>query len=110
MFETGILGREIIAALGKESSKWKTVYALSRSQKQQCPSNVKHSHIDLTGDTKQMAEELKGIEAEIVFFSAYLQKDSEEENWEVNGTAVCVESMMLSLTSVSLRGDARQLS
>ena len=34
-----------------------------------------------------MAEDLTGIEAEVVFFSAYLQKASEEENWEVNGIA-----------------------
>ena len=32
-----------------------------------------------------MAEQLNGIEAEYVFFAAYLQKDTEQENWDVNG-------------------------
>ncbi len=33
-----------------------------------------------------MAKQLHGIEAEYVFFAAYLQKDSEQANWDVNGT------------------------
>jgi len=32
-----------------------------------------------------MAQELHGVEGEYVFFSAYLQKDTEQENWDVNG-------------------------
>ncbi|KAL9103957.1 MAG: hypothetical protein Q9163_001063 [Psora crenata] len=81
----GILGREIVRALGKDSGQWQTVHALSRSQKEEYPSNVKHSHIDLTRDAQGMAKQLQGVEAEYVFFAAYLQKDSDAENWDING-------------------------
>ena len=88
LLSLGILGREIVHALGEDSSKWTTVHALSRSQKEKYPSNVKHDTIDLTGDSKQMAEQLKGVEGEVLFFAAYLQKDSEQENWDVNGRTI----------------------
>ncbi|GKT43032.1 uncharacterized protein ColSpa_03213 [Colletotrichum spaethianum] len=81
---TGILGREIVRQLGQSPKQWKTVYAMSRSKKDKCPPNVKHSFIDLTGTANEMAQSLDGIEAEYVFFAAYLQKDSEKENWDVN--------------------------
>ena len=61
------------------------MYALSRSQKEKYPSHVKHDTIDLTGDAKAMAEQLQGVEGEYLFFAAYLQKDSEQEMWDVNG-------------------------
>ena len=32
-----------------------------------------------------MAEQLQGIQAEYIFWVAYLQKDTEQENWDVNG-------------------------
>lgn len=32
-----------------------------------------------------MAKDLKGVEGEYVFFAAYMQQDSEEGNWRVNG-------------------------
>lgn len=82
---TGILGREIVRALGKDRKQWQTVHALSRSQKEEYPSNVKHDFIDLTADAKDMAKQLQGVEAEYVFFAAYLQKANEQENWDVNG-------------------------
>ncbi|KAI9756105.1 MAG: hypothetical protein M4579_003992 [Chaenotheca gracillima] len=82
---TGILGREIVSALSKDS-RWKTVHALSRSQKEKYASKVKHDTIDLTGDAKQMAKQLEGVEAEYVFFTAYLAKDDEGEACKVNGT------------------------
>ena len=41
--------------------------------------------MDLTQDAESMAKQLSGIEAEYVFFAAYLQKNSEQENWDVNG-------------------------
>jgi hypothetical protein len=46
---------------------------------------VKHTHIDLTGKAVEIAKELQGIHAEYLFFAAYLQKDTEQENWDVNG-------------------------
>jgi len=82
---TGILGREIVFGLAKDSSTWSTVHALSRSQKEEYPSNVKHDHIDLTSSAQNMAKDLKGVEAEYVFFAAYLAKDDEGEAADVNG-------------------------
>ena len=60
----GILGREIIHALGKDPTYWQSVHALSRSQKENYPSNVKHDALDLTQDAKEMAKQLEGVEAE----------------------------------------------
>ncbi|KAI4142537.1 MAG: hypothetical protein L6R39_004898, partial [Caloplaca ligustica] len=82
---TGILGREIVTALGNDPATWQVVHALSRSQKEKYPPSVRHDTIDLTGDAEEMAKQLQGVEAEYVFFAAYLQKDSEQENWDVNG-------------------------
>ncbi|EKG10612.1 NAD-dependent epimerase/dehydratase [Macrophomina phaseolina MS6] len=82
---TGILGREIVAELGNNPQQWPTVHALSRSKKDSYPSNVLHNHIDLTGSADEMAKQLKNVEGEYVFFAAYLQKDSEEDNTRVNG-------------------------
>ncbi|PGH28250.1 hypothetical protein AJ80_00141 [Polytolypa hystricis UAMH7299] len=82
---TGILGREIVFELAKNPSQWSTIHALSRSKKADYPANVKHGRIDLTGDVNKMAKDLEGMEAEYVFFAAYLQQDTEQENWDVNG-------------------------
>ncbi|KAL8718194.1 MAG: hypothetical protein Q9225_004639 [Loekoesia sp. 1 TL-2023] len=82
---TGILGREIVAALGKDPRTWHTVHALSRSQKEEYPPSVKHDTLDLTEDAQEMAKQLQGVEAEYLFFAAYLQKDTEQENWDING-------------------------
>ncbi|KAF9633306.1 NAD-dependent epimerase/dehydratase [Lasiodiplodia theobromae] len=84
---TGILGREIVRELGKSPQQWPTVYALSRSKKDECPSNVKHSHIDLGSSASDMARELKeqNVSGEYIFFAAYLQKESQEEQTRVNG-------------------------
>ncbi|KAH8907641.1 NAD(P)-binding domain protein [Coniochaeta sp. PMI_546] len=85
---TGILGREIVKQLAKNAQKWKTIHALSRSQKDDYPPNVVHNHIDLTSSAENMAKDFKDVRGEYVFFAAYLQKDSEQENWEVNGTMI----------------------
>ncbi|KAL2147108.1 hypothetical protein VTI28DRAFT_538 [Corynascus sepedonium] len=82
---TGILGREIVNQLAKSPDKWKTIYALSRSKKDEYPPNVVHKHIDLLGSVDQMAKDLQGVEAEYIFFTAYMQRDTEQENWQVNG-------------------------
>lgn len=89
-FNAGILGREIVKQLGRDPNKWTKVYALSRSKKDEYPSSVQHRHIDLTGDAKAMAKELEGVEADYVFFAAYLQQDSEQGNWDVNGESLSV--------------------
>ncbi|KAE9968450.1 hypothetical protein EG328_007552 [Venturia inaequalis] len=82
---TGILGREIVAELGRHADQWPTVHALSRSKKDTYPENVVHNHIDLTSTAEEMAEDLKTVHGEYLFFAAYLQKDTEQENWDVNG-------------------------
>ncbi|KAF4964194.1 hypothetical protein FSARC_7828 [Fusarium sarcochroum] len=82
---TGILGREIVHQLGQDTKKWNKVYALSRSQKEEFPSNVEHRHIDLTGSAEDLAKDLQGIKAEYVFFGAYLEQSDDQKSWDVNG-------------------------
>jgi nucleoside-diphosphate-sugar epimerase len=82
---TGILGREIVLELSRYAQQWPTVHALSRSKKEDYPENVIHNHIDLTSSAEVMANDLKNVRGEYVFFAAYLQKDSEQENWDING-------------------------
>ena len=61
------------------------MHALSRSQKEDYPSNVKHAHLDLTRGPEGIAEDLKGIEGEYLFFAAYIHKVDLQESWDVNG-------------------------
>ncbi|KAK5011620.1 hypothetical protein LTR39_004484 [Cryomyces antarcticus] len=82
---TGILGREIVSELGRSPQQWPTVHALSRSKKDEYPQNVVHNHIDLTSSAKEMAEQLKNVEGEYIFFAAYLAQDDEKEAADVNG-------------------------
>ncbi|KAF2196563.1 NAD dependent epimerase/dehydratase family protein [Delitschia confertaspora ATCC 74209] len=82
---TGILGREIVFELGRHPQQWPTVHALSRSRKEDYPSNVVHSHIDLTSSADDMANDLQNVRGEYIFFAAYLQQDTEQGNWDVNG-------------------------
>ncbi|KAK4234203.1 hypothetical protein C8A03DRAFT_18850 [Achaetomium macrosporum] len=96
---TGILGREIVKQLSQSPEKWKRIYALSRSKKDEHPSNVVHSHIDLLSSADQMAKDLQGVEAEYIFFAAYLQKDTEEDNWKANGDMLDNFLHALELTS-----------
>lgn len=77
------------------------MHALSRSQKEKYPSNVKHDFIDLTGDAKEMARQLKDVEAEYLFFAAYLQKGSEQENADVNGAMLSNFLDALQITGAS---------
>ncbi|KAK3899412.1 Iridoid synthase [Staphylotrichum tortipilum] len=67
----GILGREIVKQLVQSPAKWTTIYALSRRK---------------TDDSaEQMGRDLAGVEAEYIFFAAYLQKKTDQENWDING-------------------------
>ncbi|KAK4463678.1 hypothetical protein QBC42DRAFT_198740 [Cladorrhinum samala] len=104
---TGILGREIVKQLGQDPKKWQTVHALSRSKKDEYPSNVVHNHIDLTSSAQDMAKDLKDVRAEYVFFAAYLQKDSEQENWEVNGSMI--ENFLAALEITGAVKDLRRV-
>nr|CEG04783.1 unnamed protein product [Fusarium clavum] len=82
---TGILGREIVRQLGLHPQKWNKIYSFSRSQKEEFPSTVEHRHIDLTGSADDVAKSLEGVNADYLFFAAYLQKPEEQQAWDVNG-------------------------
>jgi hypothetical protein len=71
--------------LAKNPSRWTKIHAISRSKKDDYPENVVHRSVDFTTDANSMAKSLNGVEADYVFFAAYLQQDSEKENWDVNG-------------------------
>jgi hypothetical protein len=71
--------------LEKNPSRWTKIHALSRSKKDDCPHNVVHKSVDFTTDANVMAKAMSGVEADYVFFAAYLQQNSEKENWDVNG-------------------------
>ncbi|KAM0081724.1 hypothetical protein ACKRZS_006112 [Fusarium odoratissimum] len=85
---TGILGQEIVKELCSRPEEWSTIYTVSRSKKDDFGPRVKHTHLDLTATADSMFDDLKDVEAEYVFFAAYLQKDTDEENTRVNGTVV----------------------
>lgn len=76
-------------------NNWSQIYAMSRSKKGEYPENVSHKHLDLTGTAEGIAKDLKGVEAEYVFFAAYLAKDKEEEATQVNGMS-CLSSRICS--------------
>lgn len=82
---TGMLGREIVHELSKDPQQWPTIHALSRSKKEEFAETVVHNHIDLLSSADDMAKDLKGVEGNVVFFAGYMQKDTEQENWDVNG-------------------------
>ena len=81
----GILGREIVHRLGNNPKQWPSVFAISRSKKEEFPDSVHHTFADLLGSADSIAKQLQGIEADYVFFAAYVQKDTEQENCDVNG-------------------------
>lgn len=82
---TGILGREIVHELSKHRQQWPTIHALSRSKKEDFAETVIHHHIDLLSSPDEMAQDLKTVQGNVVFFAGYIQKDTEQENWDVNG-------------------------
>lgn len=103
-FVIGILGREIVSELGKDPKAWPNVYALSRSKKEDYPFNIKHTHLDLQGDPKQMAKELEHVDAEYVFFTAYLAQDDEDDATKVNG-----DMLQNFITALKLTGAAKKI-
>jgi hypothetical protein len=74
-----------VKELSRDSEHWQKIYALSRSKKDEYPDNVEHSHLDLTGSAEDMAKEIEKIDADYVFFAAYLEKGDLEELDRVNG-------------------------
>lgn len=58
---------------------------MSRSKKGSLPGNATQAHLDLNTGADQMAKQLAGVEAEYVFFAAYLDAGDADENTRVNG-------------------------
>jgi nucleoside-diphosphate-sugar epimerase len=81
----GILGSEIVSELSQHRQQWPTIHALSRSKKEDYADNVIHNHIDLQSSPDEMANDLKNVRGEYIFFAAYLAQDKEDDAWEVNG-------------------------
>jgi NAD dependent epimerase/dehydratase family enzyme len=83
---TGIIGREIVAALGRDS-KWTKIHALSRNQKDKYPPSVQHDTVNLMSSAQEIASQLKDqkVNGEYLFFAAYMAKDNEKEASDVNG-------------------------
>ncbi|KAJ2990136.1 hypothetical protein NUW58_g3104 [Xylaria curta] len=84
---TGILGREIVKELCSRPDEWTAVYTMSRSKKEDFGPQVRHIHLDLNAKPEDMAKDMANLQVDYVFFAAYLQMNSEEENTRVNGTS-----------------------
>jgi uncharacterized protein YbjT (DUF2867 family) len=85
---TGILGRSILEALVK-SPAWTRIHAFSRPQKPLVESDkVKHDLIDLTASREKIAEALESqfVNAEYLFYAAYLLNRDEAEATKINGS------------------------
>ncbi|KFA50874.1 hypothetical protein S40293_02453 [Stachybotrys chartarum IBT 40293] len=82
---TGVLGREIVNQMGRDPQQWKNIYALSRSKKGEVAPNVQQLHINLNANADIITQQLRGIEAEYIFFAVYLAQNTEKANWRVNG-------------------------
>lgn len=80
-----MLGREIVKELCSHPGQWSSIYTTSRSKTEDFGPRAKHVHLDLTAPAEEMAAELKGVEPEYVFFTAYLQQDNEVDATRVNG-------------------------
>ncbi|KAK2054863.1 NAD dependent epimerase/dehydratase family protein [Colletotrichum caudatum] len=104
---TGILGREIVDRLAQNPEQWKTVYAMSRSKSEVYPPNVTHGLVDLTRSADEIAMDLAGVEAEYVFFAAYLQRDSERENSDANGDML--RNFLLALEKTGAAGKVKRI-
>jgi nucleoside-diphosphate-sugar epimerase len=63
-----------------------------------------HSTLDLQSSAKDMAKQLSGVEAEYIFFCAYLAKDDEGEAAKVNGAM-----LQTFLDALSLNGAEKKL-
>src|SRR2546423_13657721 len=95
---TGITGHAIVEALAEDPSTWTKVYTLSRSQKGRNHEAIVHSTLDLQSSAKDMSEQLAGVEADYVFFCAYLAQADEGDAAKVNGAMLQNFLDALSLT------------
>jgi len=101
---TGITGSAIVEHLCKDS-QYKQVYTLSRSQPPYIESEkIKHARFDLQSDAQTMAKDLSHVSGSVIFFCAYLARDSEEEAAKVNGAM-----LQNFLDALSITGELKQV-
>lgn len=95
---TGITGSAIVEHLCKDSH-YKQVFTLSRSQPSSLQNDkIKHAHMDLQSSAQDMAKDLSHVTGSIIFFCAYLARDSEDEAAKVNGAMLQNFLAALSIT------------
>jgi nucleoside-diphosphate-sugar epimerase len=82
---TGMTGYAIVKALAADPSTWTKIFTLSRSQQGQDYKNIVHATLDLQNSAGDMAKQLSGVEADYLFFCAYLARPDEGEAAKVNG-------------------------
>ncbi|CAK38065.1 hypothetical protein CBS63078_6694 [Aspergillus niger] len=80
---TGITGSAIVHHLCKDSS-YDKILSLSRKNPGYDSPKIQHATLDLQSSVEEMAKELQSIEAEYVFFCAYLARDDPAEATRVN--------------------------
>ncbi|KAF8574919.1 hypothetical protein K439DRAFT_1641825 [Ramaria rubella] len=88
---SGITGGALVEYLSHNPSTWSTIHAISRSQKQCYPKNVKHHSIDLVNTSPdEIARTLQneGILADYVFFAAYKEDPDEQKMCDLNGRMI----------------------
>ncbi|KAI4723199.1 NAD dependent epimerase/dehydratase family protein [Aureobasidium sp. EXF-10727] len=95
---TGITGSAIVNQLSKDDS-WITIHTLSRSQPGIKDSCIKHASLDLQSSAEEMAESLKDVSADCVFFCAYLADNDPSKAVEINGRLLSRFLEALKLTS-----------
>lgn len=98
-----MIGHAVVKALAADPSTWTKVYTLSRSKKGQDHKNIVHANLDLRSSANDMAKQLSGVEADYVFFCAYLAKADEKEATKVNGTMLQNFLDTLSITGADKR-------
>ncbi|PKX96930.1 SDR family oxidoreductase [Aspergillus novofumigatus IBT 16806] len=81
---TGITGSAIVHHLCKDP-EYEKVVSLSRSNPGYRSPKVRHHMLDLQASAAEMAENLRDISADYVFFCAYLARDDPVELSRVNG-------------------------
>ena len=91
----------VVAALSVE-----TVQALVRSEREEYPSYIEHDYIDFTNDVEDWYDIQKSVRAGYDSTAAYLQKDTDQATWDVNGTSSsCANASIAARKSLSLLQD-----
>lgn len=80
---TGIVGRAIVEKLLQDALTTKLL-TLSRSSGGIIHPKVKHVHLDLSATADAMAEALKGVEADYIYFCAYTARSNASETYNLN--------------------------